>query len=92
MHHSISSKTSNLPSSQSRLPEMQMAQWRLGSGRWLPESAPNPYPIKGNGTSHIYHLPGQASYAATIAELCFSTEEDAIENGYRPTKRNRPSS
>lgn len=63
--------------------------WVQGDGT---RECPELYPIKGNGTSHIYHLPGQASYAATIAERCFATEQDAEENGFRPTKRNRVSS
>ena len=62
--------------------------WVQGDGT---RECPEKFPIKGNGTSHIYHLPGQASYAATIATLCFATEQDAIENGFRPSKRNRPS-
>ncbi len=64
------------------------AGWVQGDGS---RECPETFPIKGNRTSHIYHLPGQASYGATIAELCFATEADAVENGYRPTKRNRPS-
>jgi hypothetical protein len=63
--------------------------WVEGDGT---RECPEDFPIKGNGTSHIYHLPGQPSYAATIAELCFATEEAAAAEGYRPTKRNRPSS
>jgi hypothetical protein len=71
-----------------RLPNGDMG-WVEGDGT---RECPDDFPIKGNGTSHIYHLPGQASYAATIAELCFATEEVAAAEGYRPTKRNRPSS
>jgi hypothetical protein len=65
------------------------AGWVQGDGT---RDCPDAFPIKGNGTSHIYHLPGQPSYAATIAELCFATEEAAAAEGYRPTRRNRPSS
>ncbi len=58
--------------------------WVEGGGaRECPES----FPIKGNGNSHIYHLPGQASYGATIPELCFATERAAAAEGYRPVKR-----
>lgn len=62
--------------------------WVQGDGS---RECPDNFPIKGNGSSHIYHLPGQPSYAATIAERCFATEQDAVDNGFRPTKRNRSS-
>jgi hypothetical protein len=48
---------------------------------------PTAYPIKGNSKSHIYHLPGGASYTATIPNICFATEEAAQSAGYRATKR-----
>jgi len=44
------------------------------------------YPIKGNASSMIYHVPGQSSYERTIPEMCFATEEDAIAAGYRASK------
>lgn len=51
---------------------------------------PPGYPIKGNASSKIYHLPEYPSYKGTKAEYCFATEEDAIAAGYRaPGKRNR---
>lgn len=58
--------------------------WVEGDGT---RDCPDAYPIKGNGSSHIYHLPGQPSYAATIAELCFATEAAAVAEGYRPVRR-----
>ena len=48
---------------------------------------PPDYPIKGNADSRIYHRPGDSSYAATIAELCFASAEDAEAEGFRPRKR-----
>ncbi|MGI8483643.1 MAG: hypothetical protein ACR2OU_05215, partial [Thermomicrobiales bacterium] len=52
-------------------------------------SCPANYPIKGNGSSKIYHMPGIPSYLGTKAELCFATEADAIAAGFRaPGKRN----
>jgi trigger factor len=47
---------------------------------------PEGYPIKGNATSMIYHLPGQGSYENTVPEICFATEEDAGNAGYRASK------
>jgi hypothetical protein len=47
---------------------------------------PDGYPIKGNASSRIYHLPGESSYDATVPEVCFATEEDAAAGGYRPRK------
>jgi len=48
---------------------------------------PSEFPIKGNASSRIYHSPGQASYANTIAEFCFATAEVAEAAGYRPPRR-----
>jgi len=61
--------------------------WVEGDGS---RECPPSFPIKGNGNSHIYHLPGQASYGATIPELCFATEDAAAAEGYRPVKRSQP--
>jgi hypothetical protein len=47
---------------------------------------PEGFPIKGNATSRIFHLPGQASYARTEPEVCFATEEVATAEGYRASK------
>lgn len=52
-------------------------------------SCPAEYPIKGNGSSKIYHMPGIPSYRGTKAEFCFATEADAIAAGFRaPGHRN----
>lgn len=48
---------------------------------------PDDHPIKGNASSMIYHAPGQASYANTIAEFCFASAEAAEAAGYRPPRR-----
>jgi hypothetical protein len=45
---------------------------------------PEAFAIKGNASSRIYHLPGEPSYARTIPELCFATEDDARAAGFRP--------
>lgn len=47
---------------------------------------PEGFPIKGNAKSHIYHLPGESSYQATIPEICFASEEAAQAMDYRPRK------
>jgi len=46
-------------------------------------TCPTGYPIKGNASSKIYHVPGVSSYNATKAEVCFATEDDAVAAGYR---------
>ncbi|MDQ3653503.1 MAG: trigger factor [Chloroflexota bacterium] len=52
--------------------------------------APEGYPIKGNADSMIYHTPDSSSYANTIAEWHFATEEDAVNAGFRaPANRKR---
>lgn len=43
-------------------------------------------PIKGNGDSMIYHVPGGRWYEATIAEECFRTEAAARAAGYRASR------
>jgi hypothetical protein len=50
-------------------------------------SCPTDAPIKGNASSHIYHVPGGGTYAATRAEVCFATEADAQAAGYRAAQR-----
>jgi trigger factor len=50
------------------------------------------YPIKGNASSMIYHVPGSSSYDRTIPEMCFATVEDADAAGYRPSKSSVKSS
>ncbi len=50
-------------------------------------TCPAGYPIKGNGGSMIYHVPGTSSYDATIPEWCFATEDDAISAGFRAPRR-----
>jgi large subunit ribosomal protein L17 len=47
---------------------------------------PEGYPIKGNASSKIYHVVGQGSYENTIPEICFATEADAEDAGYRASK------
>lgn len=54
-----------------------------GSGE---ADCPDGYPIKGNASSNIYHLPGQSSYDKTIPEICFAAEDDASAAGYRASK------
>ncbi len=43
-------------------------------------------PIKGNGSSMIYHLPHQSFYDRTKPEDCFRTEAAARAAGYRKAK------
>jgi hypothetical protein len=61
------------------------------NGQWLPtdgaHECPAEFPIKGNSNSHIYHLPGGASYNATIPNICFASEDAAEAAGFRATKR-----
>ncbi|HYP61463.1 MAG TPA: hypothetical protein VEQ36_13625 [Thermomicrobiales bacterium] len=47
---------------------------------------PDGFPIKGNSSSGIYHIPTDASYQRTIPEVCFASEDIAIANGYRAPK------
>jgi hypothetical protein len=49
-------------------------------------NCPPDYPIKGNRQSRIYHRPGQGSYAPTVAEFCFASEEAAEAAGFRASR------
>ncbi|MDQ3413162.1 MAG: hypothetical protein M3509_13705 [Chloroflexota bacterium] len=44
---------------------------------------PEDYPIKGNASSRIYHVPDTQSYQRTIPEFCFPTTEAAEAAGFR---------
>jgi hypothetical protein len=50
-------------------------------------TCPAGYPIKGNASSMIYHVPGTNSYDNTVPEWCFATEGDAQQAGYRAPRR-----
>jgi large subunit ribosomal protein L17 len=49
-------------------------------------NCPPDYPVKGNRQSRIYHRPGQSSYASTVAEFCFGSEEAAEGAGFRASR------
>ncbi|MDQ3653935.1 MAG: hypothetical protein M3457_02500 [Chloroflexota bacterium] len=44
------------------------------------------YPIKGNGRSGIYHVPGGFAYDRTVASICFRSVEAAQAAGFRASK------
>lgn len=53
---------------------------------------PPEHPIKGNFTPHsgercIYHMIGQRWYLRTNAERCYATEDEAVQDGCRRSKR-----
>ena len=58
--------------------------WVYGSGNW---TCPSGYPIKGNESSMIYHVPGGQYYERTNPEQCFSTTAAARAAGCRASKR-----
>ncbi len=47
---------------------------------------PPDYPVKGNASSHIYHMPDQVSYPPTVAEFCFASAEAAEAAGFRQSR------
>jgi large subunit ribosomal protein L4 len=64
----------------------------FGPGSHAPlESGEQPegFPIKGNASSKLYHLPGSSHYNRTVAEVWFATEEDAQNAGFQlpPSQR-----
>jgi len=48
---------------------------------------PKGYPVKGNASSMIYHVPGGAYYTRTNPEECFATTAAARAAGYRASMR-----
>jgi large subunit ribosomal protein L4 len=64
----------------------------FGPGSHLPledDAQPEGYPIKGNASSKLYHVPGSSHYNRTVAEVWFATEEDAENAGFQlpPSQR-----
>jgi hypothetical protein len=49
-------------------------------------SCPTSHPVKANGNSGIYHLPGGQHYARTRAERCYVDTAAAEADGYRAAK------
>ena len=47
---------------------------------------PVAYPIKGNGRSGIYHLPGAFAYERTVPTVCFRSAESAERAGFRAAR------
>jgi large subunit ribosomal protein L17 len=45
--------------------------------------APEGFPVKGNEDSKLYHVPGSAHYARTVAEVWFATPEAAEAAGFQ---------
>jgi hypothetical protein len=55
-------------------------RWIRGSGGY---ETPRGFPVKGNASSRLYHMPGGRNYTATIPEICFANAEDAQTAGFR---------
>lgn len=47
---------------------------------------PIDYPIKGNGRSGIYHLPGAFAYERTVPTVCFRSADAAERAGFRAAR------
>jgi hypothetical protein len=65
-------------------------QSRFGANAASPDEGgdcPPDHPVKGNTNSMIYHTPGQSSYGATRAEVCFADTGSAEAAGFRATRR-----
>lgn len=58
--------------------------WVYSNASW---KCPSGYPIKGNASSKIYHVPGGAFYGRTNPEECFASASAARAKGYRASKR-----
>ena len=74
----------------SAVPVADDAATAPGDQRWVAPVdgvCPDGYPIKGNESSGIYHVPGGRFYERTIPERCYADEADAEADGYRRSKR-----
>ena len=58
--------------------------WVYSDSNW---NCPKGYPIKGNSSSMIYHVPSGSFYDRTNPEACFASEAAARAKGYRASKR-----
>ena len=58
------------------------------------DEQPEGFPIKGNASSKLYHVPGSRFYNSTVAEIWFATAEDAEAAGYLlpPSQREKDES
>jgi hypothetical protein len=60
-----------------------------GTARWVPPvdgRCPDGFPIKANGSSGIFHVPGGRFYDRTIPERCYAEADAAVADGYRAAK------
>jgi nuclease-like protein len=72
------------PSASATAPATASASPAAGGGAVPPISedhCPSNAPIKGNESSGIYHMPGDAYYDATHPEVCFAAPQDAEAAG-----------
>ena len=61
----------------------------VGAPNWVAPvdgQCPPGYPVRANGSSGIFHVPGGRSYARTKPERCYATAEDAEADGFRRAK------
>jgi hypothetical protein len=49
-------------------------------------TCPAHHPVKAKLTSGIFHVPGGANYARTVADRCYLSPEAAEADGLRPSK------
>ena len=70
------------------LPSLLPLTKRIRKGVYKPAgwNCPKNAKIKGNRSSHIYHMPGQRFYKRTKPELCFTTPGVARAHHYRKSK------
>lgn len=74
--------------SSASLPSLLPLTKRIRKGVYKPAgwNCPKNARIKGNRSSHIFHMPGQRFYKRTNAEICFTTAAVARANHYRKSK------
>jgi len=66
------------------------APYGAGShGPLADDAEPAGFPVKGNESSKLYHVPGTAFYNRTVAEVWFASAEDAEKAGFQlpPSQR-----
>jgi large subunit ribosomal protein L4 len=80
------------PAKESKAEASAETETDFGPGSHAPledGSQPEGYPIKGNLSSKLYHVPGSSHYNRTAAEVWFASEEDAEKAGFQlpPSQR-----
>lgn len=83
-HTTLTRTSASTATVQKAAPAKRPTSVKHTSSSW---NCPKDYPIKGNASSRIYHMPSGQYYDRTNPEYCFATESAARSAGYRASQR-----